>query len=67
MAGVFFFTFHAALLPRQMGIDFALPAKKILECNMIFSGYIFTFVTGVAVGFVFSSIILHGNLLDHIF
>jgi tetrahydromethanopterin S-methyltransferase subunit F len=34
---------------------------------MFLSGYIFTFIIGVAVGFVFSSIILYGNGLDHIF
>ena len=47
-----------------MGIDFVLSAKEILEFNMIFPGYIFTFVIGVAVGLVFSSIILFGNRLD---
>ena len=31
---------------------------------MFLSGYIFTFVIGVAVGLVFSSIILLGNRLD---
>ncbi len=34
---------------------------------MFLSGYIFAFVIGVVVGFVFSSIILFGNRLDHIF
>jgi hypothetical protein len=57
---------HATHLPEQMGTDFALSAKKKLEFNMILSGYIFTFIIGVAVGFVFSSIILYGNRLDHI-
>ena len=33
---------------------------------MFLSGYVFAFVIGVAVGFVFSSIILFGNRLDHI-
>ena len=33
---------------------------------MIPLSYIITFITGVAVGFVFSSIILFGNRLDHI-
>jgi len=31
---------------------------------MFLSGYIFTFVIGVAVGLIFSSIILFGNRLD---
>ena len=34
---------------------------------MFLSGYVFAFVIGVAVGFVFSSIMLFGNRLDHIF
>ncbi len=34
---------------------------------MFLSGYVFAFVIGVAVGFVFSSIILFGDRLDHIF
>jgi len=34
---------------------------------MFLSGYIFIFVIGVAVGFVFSSIIFYGNRLNHIF
>jgi hypothetical protein len=42
---------HAAYLPKQAGIGFALP---------------FAFVIGVAVGFVFSNIILFGNRLDQI-
>jgi hypothetical protein len=34
---------------------------------MFLSGYVFAFVIGVAVGFVFSSIILYDNRLNHIF
>jgi len=32
--------------------------------TMFLSGYVFAFVIGVAVGFVFSNIILFGNRLD---
>jgi hypothetical protein len=34
--------------------------------TMFFSGYVFAFVIGVAVGFVFSNIILFGKRLDQI-
>jgi hypothetical protein len=33
---------------------------------MFLSGYVFAFVIGVGVGFVFSNIILFGNRLDQI-
>jgi hypothetical protein len=41
--------------------------EKNWRFAMFLSGYIFAFVIGVVVGFVFSSIILFGNRLDHIF
>jgi hypothetical protein len=48
-----------------MGIDFALPPQvKNWRFTMFLSGYVFAFVIGVAVGFVFSIIILFGNRLD---
>jgi hypothetical protein len=37
---------------------------KNLRFTMFLSGYVFAFVIGVAVGFVFSNIILFGNRLD---
>jgi len=44
-----------------MGIEFALPTRKRLEVKMFLSGYVITFVIGIAVGIVFSTVILFGS------
>ena len=44
-----------------MGIDSANPTIKELEVNMFLSGYVITFIIGIAVGIVFSTVILFGN------
>jgi hypothetical protein len=62
----FISTLHAAHLPEQTGIGFAFSAKKNWRFAMFLSGYIFAFVIGVAVGSVFSTVILFGNRLDQI-
>ena len=54
LMGAFFFL--ASGLHSQSG--------KTLEIVMVFLGYIMTFITGVAVGFVFSVIILFRKRLD---
>jgi len=45
----------------KMGIDFAHLTSKELEVNMFLSGYVITFIIGIAVGIVFSTVILFGN------
>jgi len=44
-----------------MGIDFAHFTSKEPEVNMFLSGYVITFIIGIAVGIVFSTVILFGN------
>ena len=49
-----------------MGIDSANPTIKELEVNMFLSGYVITFIIGIAVGIVFSTVILLGNRLKQL-
>jgi len=44
-----------------MGIDFAYFTSKELEVNMFLSGYLISFIIGIAVGIVFSTVILFEN------
>jgi hypothetical protein len=44
-----------------MGIDFANSTSKELEVIMFLSGYVITFIIGIAVGIVFSTLIFFGN------
>jgi hypothetical protein len=58
--GSFFSTPSLNHLPELVGIDFALPTRKELKVIMLLSGCVMTFVIEVAVGFVFSTVILYG-------
>ena len=47
-----------------MALGLHSQSDKTLELVVVFLGYIITFITGVAVGFVFAVIILFRNRLD---
>jgi hypothetical protein len=49
-----------------MGIDFAHSTSKERTVNMLLSGYVITFIIGIVVGIVFSTIILFGNRLKQL-
>jgi len=49
-----------------MGIDFAYSTSKERTVNMLLSGYVITFIIGIVVGIVFSTVILFGNRLKQL-
>jgi hypothetical protein len=53
-------------LSDKMGIDFAHSTSKERTVNMLLSGYVITFIIGIVVGIVFSTVILFGNRLKQL-
>ena len=49
-----------------MGTDFANPTSKELEVNKFLSGYVIILIIGIAVGIVFSTVILFGDRLKQL-